>query len=113
MDGHTRTHTRTHRAREREREREGEGESETERASPTRFLLRRAPKMLPACDRVTAHHCEALRVRRGKIMQRREKTHRHRLPEESRASARVYVCVRVCICVCVCMCECVYVCACM
>ena len=52
--------------REREREREREIERERgERASPTRFLLRRAPKMLPACDRTTAHYCEAIRRRGG------------------------------------------------
>lgn len=76
----------------REREREREKKGERERASPTRFLLRRAPKILPAGDRVTAHHCEG--IRGGEIMQRREKTHRHRLPEENRET--------VCVCVCVC-----------
>lgn len=68
---------------------------ETEHQQPTRFLLRRAPKMLPACDRGTAHYCEAIRAGGwgaggvgwgGRIMQRC-KTRRHRLPEERRASA--------------------------
>lgn len=57
MDKHSEREGKLEREREREREKKGE----RERASPTRFLLRRAPKMLPAGDRVTAHHCEGIR----------------------------------------------------
>jgi len=56
--------------------------------------------MLPASDRVTAHYCEA--IRGGIITQRCEKTHRHRLLEESAAN----------VCACVCVCLCARVCAC-
>lgn len=54
------------------------------RASPTGFLLRRAPKVLPARDRVTAHYREA--IRGGIITQRCEETAR------AAGGERVYVC---------------------